>query len=103
MPPEYASQPLRLRSDQIGPGYGILTPRPRRLVDAAHCAGIILDPVCTPTALSGQAAASPTAASTARTAPFFSTLGACLACPATTSYMTRNATRSAPDRWPPCC
>jgi hypothetical protein len=30
MPPEYASQPLRLRSDQIGPGYGILTPRPRR-------------------------------------------------------------------------
>ena len=62
------------------------------LVDAAHCAGIMLDPVCTPTALSGQAAASPTAASTARTAPFFSTLVACLACPATTSYVTRTAT-----------
>ena len=103
MPPEYASQPLRLRSDQIGPGYGILTHARDALVDAAHCEGIILDSVRALQHSAARQLPSPTAASTARTAPFFSTLGACLACPATTSYMTRNATRSAPDRWPPCC
>jgi 1-aminocyclopropane-1-carboxylate deaminase/D-cysteine desulfhydrase-like pyridoxal-dependent ACC family enzyme len=58
MPPEHASQPLRLRRDQIGPGYGVLTPQARdALIDAAHCEGIILDPVYTAKALSGLAAA----------------------------------------------
>jgi 1-aminocyclopropane-1-carboxylate deaminase/D-cysteine desulfhydrase-like pyridoxal-dependent ACC family enzyme len=58
MPSAYASQPLRLRTDQIGPGYGVLTRQARdALVDAAQCEGVILDPVYTAKALSGLAAA----------------------------------------------
>ena len=58
MPSAGARQPLRLRSDQIGPGYGVLTRQARdALVDAAQCEGIILDPVYTAKALSGLAAA----------------------------------------------
>jgi D-cysteine desulfhydrase len=54
----YARRPLRLRSDQIGPGYGVLTRQARdALVHAAQCEGIILDPVYTAKALSGLAAA----------------------------------------------
>jgi len=54
----YARQPQRLRSDQIRPGYGVLTRKARdALVDATRCEGIILDPVCTAKALSGPAAA----------------------------------------------
>jgi D-cysteine desulfhydrase len=49
---------LRLRSDQVGPGYGILTPGARTaLVAAARCEGLVLDPVYTAKALSGLAAA----------------------------------------------
>jgi L-cysteate sulfo-lyase len=58
MPSAYARQPLRLRSDQIGPGYGVLTRQAHdALVEAAQCEGIILDPVYTAKALSGLAAA----------------------------------------------
>jgi len=58
MPLAHARQPLRLRSDQIGPGYGVLTRQARdALVDAGQCEGIILDPVYTAKALSGLAAA----------------------------------------------
>jgi D-cysteine desulfhydrase len=50
--------PLRLRADQVGPGYGILTPAARgALVAAARCEGLVLDPVYTAKALSGLAAA----------------------------------------------
>jgi D-cysteine desulfhydrase len=49
---------LRLRRDQAGPGYGILTPHARAaLFDAARYEGIFLDPVYTAKALSGLAAA----------------------------------------------
>ena len=49
---------LRLREDQVGAGYGILTEGARRaLLDAARCEGIFLDPVYTAKALSGLAAA----------------------------------------------
>jgi L-cysteate sulfo-lyase len=49
---------LRLRRDQIGPGYGILTPSSRKaLLDAARVEGVLLDPVYTAKALSGLAAA----------------------------------------------
>jgi D-cysteine desulfhydrase len=55
--PTRAGAPLRLRGDQIGPGYGILTDGARQaLADAARCEGIILDPVYTAKALSGLAA-----------------------------------------------
>jgi L-cysteate sulfo-lyase len=48
---------LRVRRDQVGPGYGILTAAARAaLVDAARWEGIILDPVYTAKALSGLAA-----------------------------------------------
>jgi L-cysteate sulfo-lyase len=48
---------LRVRRDQVGPGYGVLTPAAREaLVAAARCEGIILDPVYTAKALSGLAA-----------------------------------------------
>ncbi len=48
---------LRLRRDQVGPGYGILTPGARRaLSEAALSEGIVLDPVYTAKALSGLAA-----------------------------------------------
>jgi D-cysteine desulfhydrase len=58
MPSADASAPLRLRSDQVGAGYGVLTPEARgALVHAARCEGIILDPVYTAKALSGLAAA----------------------------------------------
>ena len=58
MPSAYACQPLRLRTDQIGPGYGVLTRQARdALVDAARREGVILDPVYTARALSGLAAA----------------------------------------------
>ncbi len=50
--------PLRLRRDQVGPGYGVLTPRAAdALRAAARCEGIVLDPVYTAKALSGLAAA----------------------------------------------
>jgi L-cysteate sulfo-lyase len=56
--PEHATGSLRLRSDQVGAGYGILTPQARvALIDAAQCEGIFLDPVYTAKALSGLAAA----------------------------------------------
>jgi L-cysteate sulfo-lyase len=50
--------PLRLRRDQIGDGYGILTPGARQaLLDAARWEGVFLDPVYTAKALSGLIAA----------------------------------------------
>jgi D-cysteine desulfhydrase len=58
MEPARASGPLRLRADQVGPGYTILTPEARRaLIDAAQFEGMFLDPVYTAKALSGLAAA----------------------------------------------
>jgi D-cysteine desulfhydrase len=49
---------LRLRSDQVGPGYGVLTPDAHdALTAAARFEGLILDPVYTAKALSGLAAA----------------------------------------------
>ena len=58
VPPAYANAPLRLREDQVGTGYGVLTPEARRaLIDAAQYEGILLDPVYTAKALSGLAAA----------------------------------------------
>lgn len=48
---------LRLRRDQAGTGYGVLTTAARQaLVDTAQCEGIVLDPVYTAKALSGLAA-----------------------------------------------
>jgi L-cysteate sulfo-lyase len=56
--PTDASAALRLRSDQVGPGYGVLTSAARdALVAAARCEGLVLDPVYTAKALSGLAAA----------------------------------------------
>jgi D-cysteine desulfhydrase len=53
-----APSALRLRTDQVGPGYGELTPAARdALVAAARCEGLVLDPVYTAKALSGLAAA----------------------------------------------
>jgi L-cysteate sulfo-lyase len=49
---------LRLRSDQVGPGYGVLTPAAYdAMVAAARYEGLVLDPVYTAKALSGLAAA----------------------------------------------
>jgi D-cysteine desulfhydrase len=51
-------QALRIREDQVGPGYGILTPgAAAAIIDAAESEGIFLDPVYTAKALSGLAAA----------------------------------------------
>jgi len=56
--PARTGGPLRLRDDQVGPGYTILTPEARdALIDAAQLEGIFLDPVYTAKALSGLAAA----------------------------------------------
>jgi L-cysteate sulfo-lyase len=53
-----AGRTLRLRGDQVGPGYGVLTPAARAAMrDAARCEGLILDPVYTAKALAGLAAA----------------------------------------------
>jgi D-cysteine desulfhydrase len=53
-----STEPLRLRREQVGPGYGVLTPAARdALLAAAHREGIVLDPVYTAKALSGLAAA----------------------------------------------
>jgi L-cysteate sulfo-lyase len=50
-------KPLRLRRDQIGPGYGVVTPGAGdALRAAARCEGLVLDPVYTAKALSGLAA-----------------------------------------------
>jgi D-cysteine desulfhydrase len=58
MSPDNTGAPLRLRGDQVGDGYGILTPEARSaLVDAARCEGVFLDPVYTAKAMSGLAAA----------------------------------------------
>jgi D-cysteine desulfhydrase len=58
VPQRDSAAPLRLRRDQVGPGYGILTPAARdALFAAAHHEGIVLDPVYTAKALSGLAAA----------------------------------------------
>ena len=49
---------VRLRHDQVGPGYGVLTPAARdALLAAARAEGMVLDPVYTAKALSGLAAA----------------------------------------------
>ncbi|MEU1043496.1 pyridoxal-phosphate dependent enzyme [Streptomyces sp. NPDC005907] len=49
---------LRLRRDQAGAGYGILTPAASSALEAAAvCEGVILDPVYTAKALAGLAAA----------------------------------------------
>lgn len=49
---------LRLRDDQVGEGYGVLTPGARgALLDAARTEGIVLDPVYTAKALAGLGAA----------------------------------------------
>jgi D-cysteine desulfhydrase len=56
--PDHTPATLRLRDDQVGPGYGILTPAARSaLVAAARCEGLVLDPVYTAKALSGLTAA----------------------------------------------
>ena len=56
--PGVAPATLRVRADQVGPGYGLLTPAARdALVAAARCEGLVLDPVYTAKALSGLAAA----------------------------------------------
>jgi L-cysteate sulfo-lyase len=50
--------PLRLRTDQAGPGYGAATPAGRAAMrDAARCEGMVLEPVYTAKALAGLAAA----------------------------------------------
>jgi D-cysteine desulfhydrase len=49
---------LRLRADQVGPGYGRLTPAAvAALNDAARYAGVVLDPVYTAKAFAGLVAA----------------------------------------------
>jgi L-cysteate sulfo-lyase len=49
---------LRIRSDQVGEGYGVLTPAASRAMSAAaRLEGVFLDPVYTAKALSGLAAA----------------------------------------------
>jgi D-cysteine desulfhydrase len=56
--PRVEPSALRLRADQVGPGYGLLTPAAHdALVAAARCEGVVLDPVYTAKALSGLAAA----------------------------------------------
>jgi L-cysteate sulfo-lyase len=56
--PGHTPTTLRVRTDQVGPGYGVLTPAGRdALVAAARCEGLVLDPVYTAKALSGLAAA----------------------------------------------
>ncbi len=55
---DQAPEELRLRDDQIGPGYGVLTPEAHTAMrDAARCEGLILDPVYTAKALAGLTAA----------------------------------------------
>jgi L-cysteate sulfo-lyase len=60
---ELAAQPdrgavLRIRDDQVGEGYGVLTPAATQAMsDAARLEGVFLDPVYTAKALSGLAAA----------------------------------------------
>ncbi|WP_299957314.1 pyridoxal-phosphate dependent enzyme [uncultured Modestobacter sp.] len=49
---------LRLRGDQVGEGYGVLTPAARvAMTTAARTEGLVLDPVYTGKALAGLAAA----------------------------------------------
>jgi D-cysteine desulfhydrase len=49
---------LRLRHDQVGAGYGVLTPAASSALQAAaQCEGVILDPVYTAKALAGLAPA----------------------------------------------
>ena len=49
---------LRIRSDQVGEGYGVLTPAASRAMSAAaRLEGVFLDPVYTAKAMSGLAAA----------------------------------------------
>lgn len=51
-------EPLRLRLDQVGPGYGALTPAAADAMrTAARTEGLLLDPVYTAKALAGLAAA----------------------------------------------
>jgi D-cysteine desulfhydrase len=58
VPAPASAGPLRLRRDQVGPGYGILTTTARdALLAAARCEGMVLDPVYTAKALAGLAAA----------------------------------------------
>ena len=53
---------LRLRLDQVGPGYEQLTDAARQAIDdAGRCEGLILDPVYTAKAMAGLAAAVATA------------------------------------------
>jgi L-cysteate sulfo-lyase len=55
---DFPRDSLRIRSDQIGSGYGAVTPGSRvALLEAARSEGIFLDPVYTAKALSGLAAA----------------------------------------------
>lgn len=56
--PEPPGDALRLRGDQVGPGYGRLTPAVRTAMrDAARLEGVVLDPVYTAKALAGLTAA----------------------------------------------
>src|SRR5882757_5130366 len=49
---------LRLRRDQVGPGYGVLTDAARRaMTDVARSEGLALDPVYTAKAFAGLRAA----------------------------------------------
>jgi L-cysteate sulfo-lyase len=49
---------LRLRRDQVGPGYGVLTDAARRaMTDVARTEGLALDPVYTAKAFAGLRAA----------------------------------------------
>jgi D-cysteine desulfhydrase len=53
-----SAEGLRLRADQIGPGYGVLTDAAMSaLTDAAGYAGVVLDPVYTAKAFAGLTAA----------------------------------------------
>ncbi|MFJ8187925.1 D-cysteine desulfhydrase family protein [Streptomyces sp. NPDC096105] len=53
-----AAEELRVRTDQIGAGYGTLTPATAEALSlAARCEGVVLDPVYTGRALAGLRAA----------------------------------------------
>jgi L-cysteate sulfo-lyase len=53
-----SAEGLRLRLDQVGPGYEELTDAARQAIDdAGRCEGLILDPVYTAKAMAGLAAA----------------------------------------------
>jgi L-cysteate sulfo-lyase len=53
-----SAEGLRMRLDQVGPGYEQLTDAARQAIDAAgRCEGLILDPVYTAKAMAGLAAA----------------------------------------------